>query len=112
MKRTIVSLSGFWTEWTNLSLDDDDLSEFEQYLMSNPNSGDLIKGSNGIRKIRWKLPNRGKSGGIRVFYLDLENVCVLFLLTLISKNEKENLTKSEILRLAEFATALKKGVSK
>ena len=108
MKRTFVVLNGFWEDWIRLGLTDDNLQKFEEYLMENSTSGDLIRGSNGIKKIRWKLGNKGKSGGVRIFYLDLETKCILFLIALISKNEKENLTKSQISTLADLVNQLKK----
>lgn len=50
-------------------LSDDEYYDFQKYLVENPESGDVIKGGFGIRKIRWNLANRGKSGSIRVYLL-------------------------------------------
>ena len=49
-------------------LSDNEYSDFQKYLVENPESGDVIKGDYGIRKVRWNLTNRGKSGSIRVIY--------------------------------------------
>ena len=49
-------------------LSDDEYYDFQKYLVENPESGDVIKGDYGIRKVRWNLTNRGKSGSIRVIY--------------------------------------------
>ena len=48
--------------------DDDDFRVFQNSLMDNPEIGDRIKGSGGIRKVRWASRGKGKSGGIRVIY--------------------------------------------
>jgi len=47
---------------------DDPYRELQERLIENPEIGDLIQGSGGLRKIRWKLTGRGKRGGVRVIY--------------------------------------------
>ena len=65
-------------------------------MLENPDAGDIIKGSGGVRKLRWKAEGRGKRGGVRIIYY-LEVVESRFLmLTLNAKNELEDLTANEI----------------
>ena len=71
---------------------------FEE-LSQNPEKGDLIVGSGGVRKIRMSLGNRGKSAGARVIYCYFAIKEHLYLFTAYAKNEKENLTKAEINQL-------------
>ncbi|MGP9676292.1 MULTISPECIES: hypothetical protein [unclassified Halomonas] len=47
---------------------DDELKELQRTLIAQPNKGDLIQGTGGLRKIRMALGNQGKSGGARVTY--------------------------------------------
>ena len=62
----------------------------------NPEIGDLIIGSHGLRKIRWKCKGKGKKGGARIiYYLVTQEDWILFL-TAFSKNEKDDLTKEQI----------------
>jgi len=73
------------------------LSEFERseliaYLSVQPTAGLLIKGTGGIRKLRWARGGRGKSGGVRVVYYFHSNEMPLYLLSLFGKNEKANLS--------------------
>ena len=56
--------------WIDLGLDDEDLAELERMLCFNPEAGELIKGTGGLRKVRWNLRNKGKQGGARVIYID------------------------------------------
>ncbi|MEW5800349.1 MAG: hypothetical protein AB1728_15225 [Bacteroidota bacterium] len=42
---------------------DDEYRELQQYLVKNPDRGDIIQGSGGLRKLRWSASGRGKSGG-------------------------------------------------
>jgi hypothetical protein len=68
----------------------------QDYLLEQPNAGDIIKGSGGIRKLRWKVEGRGKRGGVRIiYYLELAGSSFL-LLTLYAKNELEDLSMNEI----------------
>lgn len=49
-------------------LDDDEYSELQQFLMQNPNVGEVIPGSGGVRKLRWARAGMGKRGGLRIIY--------------------------------------------
>ena len=63
----IAETSIFTKEITRI-LSDDDYKELQNFLVTHPKYGDIIKGSGGLRKIRWKVKGRGKSGGIRNIY--------------------------------------------
>ena len=76
-------------------LTEDEKEELITYLSAFPNSGVLIQGTGGIRKLRWARSGRGKSGGVRVIYYFHNFEMPLYLLTLFGKNEKTNLSKAE-----------------
>ena len=78
------------------------------YLAAHPASGDLIKGTGGIRKPRWSAQGKGKSGGVRIIYYYHSDSTPLFLLTLFGKGEKTNLSKSERNDLTKVTTLLAK----
>ncbi|MBX3661982.1 MAG: type II toxin-antitoxin system RelE/ParE family toxin [Burkholderiales bacterium] len=70
---------------------DDDLAELERRLAANPEAGDLVVGSGGVRKMRWGAPGRGKRGGVRIiYYLKLRRGQV-WLLTLYAKNQTDSI---------------------
>jgi len=78
---------------------DDLLSAEEQrqlqlHLLEQPSRGDLIKGSGGLRKLRWTGSGRGKRGGIRVIYY-LWHRDTAFLLFAYPKNKQEDLTPAQ-----------------
>lgn len=73
-----------------------DLLELEVYLTLNPEAGDVIKGSSGLRKLRFASSGRGKRGGARVIYLRVVSPAVIHLLECYPKNRKTDLSPSEI----------------
>jgi mRNA-degrading endonuclease RelE of RelBE toxin-antitoxin system len=78
-------------------LDDDGIRELQQSLANNPESGDLIPGAGGIRKLRWRDSRRGKGrrGGLRVIYYSFLSDEEIWLLTLYDKAEAADLTKEQ-----------------
>ena len=95
MNRLFVELPTFREDWKELGLNDDQLRELQKELLQNPKAGKVIAGTGGVRKVRYALPGRGKSGSARVIYVDFEVHEKIYLLTAYAKNAQENLTKAE-----------------
>ena len=72
MIREFVHLHHFEKSCKALGLSDEELRSLENMILENPDSGELIQGTGGLRKTRAGIDNRGKSGGIRVLYVDFE----------------------------------------
>ena len=70
-------------------------AELVEFIAANPESGDLIPETGGVRKLRWALPGGGKRGGARVIYYFHNESLPVFLLAAYGKSEKANLTKAE-----------------
>jgi hypothetical protein len=49
-------------------LDDDEYAELQQFMMENPEAGEVVRESGGVRKLCWKRKGMGKRGGLRVIY--------------------------------------------
>lgn len=64
-------------------------------LGANPEAGELVPGTGGVRKIRWAISGRGKRGGARVIYYYHNLSIPLFALDIYAKNEKANLTEAD-----------------
>ncbi len=79
-----------------------------QMVAQEPTCGVLIEGTGGVRKVRFAVGDRGKSGGVRVVYYFHSEVMPVYLLTLFPKNEKANLTKAERNALARLVTELRR----
>ncbi len=72
-------------------LSDDDLSKLQDFLRVNPEVGDIVQGSGGVRKMRWVMPGRGKRGGLRIIYYLRSKQGQIWLLTLYPKSEIDNI---------------------
>jgi len=80
-----------------LQLMSDDLyRELQNVLVVYPESGKIIQGSAGLRKIRWKTKLRGKQGGVRVIYYFSTKEQQIFMLMVYAKNERTDLTKNQL----------------
>ena len=77
-------------------------------MLLDPKTGAVLKGTGGIRKTRFAFEHRGKSGSIRVIYIDFEVYEKIYLLTAYPKNEKDNLTKAERNELRELVEILER----
>ncbi len=82
-------------------LDDDEYSEFQQFLMQNPEAGELVPGSGGVRKVRWARPGMGKRGGIRIIYFVRYQPNEFWMLTLYAKAKREDVPAHILKQLLE-----------
>jgi len=87
--------TALFTKWLQDYLNDDEYSELQNYLIDQPEAGDLIPGTGGLRKLRWGLENKGKRGGIRVIYYWQVSEDQIYLFTLYAKNEISDLSSDE-----------------
>ena len=72
-----------------------------RYLLKYPESGKVVPGSGGVRKVRWAMSGRGKSGGLRVIYYFKKQDDEIWLLTIYSKNEVENIPAHILRQIAK-----------
>ena len=108
LSRMFIELPSFRLKWKNLGLSDDDLKNLEQELLDDPKVGDVLQGTGGVRKMRFSFPHRGKSGSVRVIYVDFEVYEKIFLITAYAKGEKDNLTDSEKKEIKQLISALER----
>ena len=84
-----------FTKQVTLLLDDADYRQLQVTLALKPRAGDIIRGSGGLRKIRWAVRGRGKSGGIRVIYYLVADEEIYFLFA-YAKNKEEDLDSGQL----------------
>ena len=88
--------TSFFTKRLVETLPDEEYRQFQTALALDPELGDLIPGSDGIRKVRWNLPDTGKKGGIRVIYYWAVSRDQIYLLLLYKKTVKENIDPDQL----------------
>jgi hypothetical protein len=72
-----------------------EIQDLRDYLALNPGVGDVIPGTGGVRKLRWKMRGTGKRGGARVIYFFRDLNMPLYLISVYRKSEKSTLTEVE-----------------
>jgi len=95
VKRTFLETPIFIKRWNELGLTDDDLLELQKFILKNPTAGNIIQGTGGLTKLRFALPNSGKSGGVRVLFVDFMHLRQTVLINCYSKSEKDNISDKE-----------------
>ncbi|OFZ13432.1 MAG: hypothetical protein A2Z20_08545 [Bdellovibrionales bacterium RBG_16_40_8] len=83
------------------------LKSIQVEILKDPEKGDIVQGTGGVRKIRVGRAKSGKSGGYRVFYLDLSDRGQTYLMTILDKRDSENISDEEKTLLRVFAKKIK-----
>ncbi len=87
-------------------LDDDSYKELQLDLLHNPEQGDLIQGTGGVRKTRWAL-DKGKSGGVCIIYYFVDTQGIFFMLLVYPKSKKISLSSQEKTHLSKLTQQIK-----
>lgn len=82
-------------------LSDQEYADLQAALAENPELGDVIPGSGGVRKLRWAVRGRGKRGGVRVIYFVRTRQGVIWMLTIYAKNVAENIPPQTLRKIRE-----------
>lgn len=90
-------------------LSDDEYRSLQCHLITHPDAGALIRGSGGVRKVRWRAGGKGKSGGIRVIYYWAKAVDQIFMLTIYGKGEKADLSAADLKRVTRLLGEITNG---
>ncbi|MGE5838871.1 MAG: type II toxin-antitoxin system RelE/ParE family toxin [Deltaproteobacteria bacterium] len=99
-----IETSNFTKEIERL-LPDESYRELQAVLMLRPEAGDVIRGSGGLRKVRWNLPGTGKRGALRIIYF-WSPPDTIFMLFPYRKSEQEDLTPNQLKLLRKLVKEL------
>lgn len=110
MYKEFIILPEFDKQWKAMNLTDDDLRRLEDLILENPEFGDVMQGTGGLRKLRFSFSDRGKSGSSRVCYINIVRKEKIFLITAYPKNVKDNLSKAERNNIKQLVEILKSSV--
>jgi mRNA-degrading endonuclease RelE of RelBE toxin-antitoxin system len=90
--------TSLFTRDITILLSDHEYAELQSTLVVNPEAGDLIKQTGGLRKLRWSHQRRGKGkrGGIRVIYYWYSSESLIYMLLAYSKEEQDDLSTAQV----------------
>lgn len=108
---TVVETGRFLKDADRL-IAESDRARLVEFIAANPEAGDVIPETGGVRKLRWALAGGGKRGGARAVYFFHNETLPVFLLAFYGKNEKANLTRAERNAMAKLVPTLIDGYSK
>ena len=83
-------------------LSDEEYRFLQEDLNGNPELGDKIKGTGGLRKLRWGIAGKGKRGGARIIYYWYSSEWKIYMITVYKKSEKEDLTKDQLKQVVAY----------
>ncbi len=107
MKREFIRTKTFERSWSAAGLGDKELRELETILLENPHAGVVVPHLNGGRKLRLAIDGRGKSGGLRIIYVDILVREQIYLLLAYPKNVATNLTGEQQKIISDLINRLK-----
>jgi hypothetical protein len=87
--------------------DEGEREAFVDFIAANPEDGDVIPDTGGVRKVRWAIGGTGKRGGARVVYYFRNVDRPLYLLMVYAKARREDLTPDEKRAVRKLVAMLK-----
>jgi mRNA-degrading endonuclease RelE of RelBE toxin-antitoxin system len=90
-----------FTKLIGTYLSDDEYLGLQGFLLKYPDAGAIIRGTGGVRKLRWGISGKGKRGGIRVIYYWKRREDEIWLLTVYGKSERETIPSHILRQIAE-----------
>jgi hypothetical protein len=92
----VIIETSIFTRQVRALLPDEEYRKLQAALVTTPALGSVIRGSGGLRKLRWALPGKGKRGGVRVIYYSAVAQDQLLMLLMYAKSERDDLSPSQL----------------
>ena len=92
----VIVETAVFTRQVQGMLSDEEYRLLQTQLIADPQLGKVIRGSGGLRKMRWSIRGRGKSGGVRVIYYWFAPHEVILMLFVYPKNVQDDLTPHQL----------------
>jgi hypothetical protein len=93
--------TSLFTKLVYTYLTEEEYFGLQGFLVRHPETGKVVPGSGGVRKLRWGAAGKGKSGGVRVIYYYKKQDSEIWLLTIYGKNVMENIPAHVLRQIAE-----------
>ncbi|KUO53743.1 MAG: addiction module toxin RelE [Sphingomonadales bacterium BRH_c3] len=107
--QTVIETESYLRDAKDAKMTEDERAAAVDLVATNPEAGDVMAGTGGVRKARLAGRGKGKSGGYRIVWYFGGGDIPVFLLTVFGKGEKANLTQGERNALRSLVGALKRG---
>jgi mRNA-degrading endonuclease RelE of RelBE toxin-antitoxin system len=104
---TVVEVDPFPATAARAGLTEKEREAITVFLARDPDAGEVIPGTGGLRKLRWAGKSKGKSGGYRVIYYYVNASVPVYLLAIYPKNQQMDLTPQQKKRISALARVLK-----
>jgi mRNA-degrading endonuclease RelE of RelBE toxin-antitoxin system len=104
---TVAEVDPFSRTAASAGLTEDERQAITEFLASNPEAGDIIPGTGGLRKLRWPGKGKGTRGGYRVVYYFFNEAIPVYLLAVYPKGQQIDLTAAQKKQLTKLAGDLK-----
>ena len=92
---SVVETPTYLADAKDAGMNSDEREAVVLFLSANPQAGDMMPGTGGARKFRFKRPGTGKSGGYRIISFYAGQDVPVFLLNIYAKGDRSNLSKAE-----------------
>jgi mRNA-degrading endonuclease RelE of RelBE toxin-antitoxin system len=101
----VIIETSVFTRQVQKLLSEDEYHRLQLAIINRPDSGAIVQGSGGLRKLRWSAGGRGKRGGSRVIYYWAVNEEQILMLLIYPKNVRDNLTRDQLSALRKIVEA-------
>ena len=108
--QTVIETESYLRAAKDAGMSADEMAAAVDLVASDPEAGDVMQGTGGVRKARLAGRGKGKSGGYRIVHYYGGGDIPVFLLTVFGKGEKANLTQGERNALRAFTASVKRRV--
>jgi hypothetical protein len=111
LMQTVIETEAYLRAAKGAGMSAEEMTAAVDLVAGNPEAGDVMQGTGGVRKARLAGRGKGKSGGYRIVYYFGGGDIPLFLLTVFGKGEKANLTQGERNALRQLTATLKESLN-
>ncbi len=108
--QTVVETATYLRAAKDAKMSEEEMISAVDLVAADPETGDVMQGTGGVRKVRVAGRGKGKSGGYRVVYFYGGGDIPIFMLTVFGKGEKANLTQGERNALRQMTKILKESL--
>jgi hypothetical protein len=105
--QTVIETDSYLRDAKDAGMAEEERNAAVDLIAADPEAGDVMQGTGGVRKTRLAGRGKGKSGGYRIVWYFGGGDIPVFLITVFGKGEKANLTQGERNALRSMTATLR-----